>query len=168
MSSDRPSVKKAPRGADLVIPALALVFAVYFFISIADLAWEAKANGVLIGIILLILVALQLVRIGREVARGEADLRTDPLWRPRDVLVKRIGMVLITVVFIAAMDRLGLTLAVWLAMTAALAVMGVRKRSILLWLPLAVATAVYVMFVAVLDSAFPRGPIERLLAALFG
>ena len=40
---------KPPLGADLVIPALALGFAVYFFVSIADLAWEAKANGMVIG-----------------------------------------------------------------------------------------------------------------------
>ncbi len=44
-------MKKA-LGADLVIPALALSFAAYFFVSIADLAWEAKANGVVIGGIL--------------------------------------------------------------------------------------------------------------------
>jgi hypothetical protein len=44
--SNRPSPGKAPLGADLVIPALALGFAIYFFFSIADLVWEAKANGV--------------------------------------------------------------------------------------------------------------------------
>ena len=36
---------KKPLGADLIIPALALGFAAYFFVSIADLAWEAKASA---------------------------------------------------------------------------------------------------------------------------
>jgi len=160
-------VNKAPLGADLVIPALALGFAAYFFFSIADLVWEAKANGVLIGAILVALIAVQLVRLGARLARGEGDLRADPLWQPRDVLGKRIGMVAITVAFIAALEWLGLTLSLLLAMLAALRIMGVRKPSTLLWVSFAVVAAAYLLFIATLDSAFPHGPIERLLAALF-
>ena len=65
---------KKPLGADLVIPALALGFAIYFFISIADLAWEAKANGVMIGGILVLLIAAQVVRIAIGISKGEASL----------------------------------------------------------------------------------------------
>ena len=167
MPSNRPAPGKAPLGADLVIPALALGFAIYFFFSIADLVWEAKANGVLIGAILVALIAVQLVRLGTRLARGEGDLRADPLWQPRDALGKRIGMVALTVAFIAALPWLGLTLSLLLAMLAALRVMGVRKISTLLWVSSGVAAAAYVLFIATLDSAFPHGPIERLLAALF-
>ena len=167
MPSDRSSVNKAPLGADLVIPALALGFSAYFFLSIADLAWEAKANGVLIGVILLVLIAVQLVRMGMRFARGEGDLRVDPLWLPRDAFGKRIAMVVLTVAFIAALEWLGLTLSLLLAMLAALYVMGVRKLSTLLWVSSGVAAAAYLLFIATLDSAFPHGPIERLLAALF-
>jgi len=165
--SNRPSPGKAPLGADLVIPALALGFAIYFFFSIADLVWEAKANGVLIGAILVALIAVQLVRLGTRLARGEGDLRADPLWQPRDALGKRIGMVALTVAFIAALPWLGLTLSLLLAMLAALRVMGVRGLSTLLWVSSGVAAAAYLLFIATLDSAFPHGPIERLLAALF-
>ena len=156
--------RKAPLGADAVIPLLALAFAAYFFWSIADLAWEAKANGVMIGAALVALVVLQLVLIALQVAQGKADLRADPLWQPRDVLGKRIGMVLVTVAFIASLQLLGLTLALLLAMAAALVVMGVRKPSTVLWISLAVAAAAYVLFIAILDSNFPHGPIEKLLS----
>jgi hypothetical protein len=158
---------KTPLGADLVIPLLALAFAAYFFWSIAGLAWEAKANGVLIGTVLVGLVALQLARMGRQLARGAGDLRLDPLWLPRDALVKRVGMVLLTVAFIAALDWLGLTLSLFLAMALALRLMGVRKPATILWVSCAVAGAAYLLFVAILDSAFPHGPIEQLLARLF-
>ena len=167
MPSNRPSPGKAPLGADLVIPALALGFSAYFFLSIADLAWEAKANGVLIGVILVGLIAVQLVRMGTRLARGEGDLRADPLWLPRDAFGKRIAMVVLTVAFIAALEWLGLTLSLLLAMLAALYVMGVRKLSALLWVSFGVAAAAYLLFIVTLDSAFPHGPIERLLAALF-
>jgi hypothetical protein len=159
--------QKAPLGADLVIPVLALGFAIYFFWSIADLAWEAKANGVVIGAVLVGLAVLQVARITVDVAKGRGDLRTDPLWQPREVLFKRIGMVLVTIAFIVLLQLLGLTLSLLLAMAAALAIMGVCRLSTLLAISFGVAAAAYLLFIAVLDSAFPHGPIEQLLARLF-
>jgi hypothetical protein len=154
---------KSPRGADLVIPALALGFAAYFFYSIVDLAWEAKANGVVIGGVLLLLIAIQAVRTALEVARGRANLRLDPVVSPRDVLGKRLGLVAITIAFIATLHWLGLTLGLFIAMVAALWVMGARGK-VLALLPLAVAAAAYLLFVALLKSDIPHGPIERLLS----
>jgi hypothetical protein len=167
MSSNGPSGSKEPLGADLVIPAAALGFAAYFFFSIADLAWEAKANGVLIGTLLVALIGIQLVRVGVQVAKGNASLRLERLWQPRDALPKRVGLVLLTVAFIVAIRWLGLTLALFLALAAALYLMGVRKPSHLALVPLGVAAAAYCLFIAALDSDLPRGPVERLLAALF-
>ena len=158
---------KAPLGADLVIPLLALGFAIYFFWSIADLAWEAKANGVVIGSALVALVVVQVARIALKVAKGEGDLRTDPLWQPREVLGKRIGMVLVTVAFIALLQLLGLTLSLLVAMAAALTIMGVRRVSTVLWISFGVAALAYTLFIAVLDAGFPHGPVEQLLARLF-
>jgi hypothetical protein len=155
---------KAPLGADLVIPFLALGFAAYFFWSIADLAWEAKANGVVIGTALVALAALQLARIAAQVAKGEGSLRADPLWQPREVLAKRLGMVVVTVAFIGLLEVLGLTLSLFAAMAAALVIMGVRKPSTVLWISFAVAAAAYLLFIALLDSAFPHGPIEKLFS----
>jgi hypothetical protein len=155
-------VKKA-LGADLVIPALALGFATYFFVSIADLAWEAKANGVVIGGILVALIVLQVLRIGIRVARREADLGFSGLWEPREVLGKRVGMVAVTVAFITTLNWLGLTLGLLLALFAALWIMGARGKSLVI-LPMAVALAAYLLFVVLLQSDIPHGPIERLLS----
>jgi hypothetical protein len=153
-----------PRGADLAIPALALGFAVYFFFSIAGLGWEAKANGVLIGTILVLLVAVQMILIVKEVVQGRASLRMDTLWLPREALGKRLGMVLITVLFIATLKWLGRTLGLYLSMLAALYVMGVRSRLALISLPLGIAASVYLLFIVLLQADFPHGPIEKLLA----
>ena len=155
-------MKKA-LGADLVIPALALGFAAYFFVSIADLAWEAKANGVVIGGILVGLIAIQVVRIAIRVLKREASLGFNPLWVPRDALGKRVGMVLVTVAFIATLTWLGLTLGLLLALFAALWIMGVRGKALVI-LPVAVALAAYLLFVVLLQSDIPHGPIERLLS----
>jgi hypothetical protein len=166
MKSTRRAGGKAALGADLVIPLLALGFAVYFYFSIRDLAWEAKANGLIIGTMLVVLIAVQLARIGLALARGRGDLATDPLWQPRDVLAKRIGMVLVTIAFIASIRWLGLTLALLLGMLASLWLMGVRKPKVLVGVSAVVAIAAYLLFIAALDSAFPHGPIENLLEAV--
>ena len=155
---------KAPLGADLVIPLLALGFAIYFFWSIADLAWEAKANGVVIGGALIALVTVQVAHIALRVARGQGDLSTEILWQPRDVLGKRIGMVLVTVAFIALLQVLGLTLSLFLAMAAALWVMGVRRPSLVLGIAFGVAAAAYLLFIAALNAGFPHGLIEKLFS----
>ena len=146
-------------GADLVIPGLALAFAVYFFVSTADLVWEAKANGVVIGAVLVILIVFQ---VGRSVLRG-GNLSFAPLWYPRELAWKRVGLVMVTALFIATLPWLGLTLGLWLGMLAQLWIIGVRRWKILFWLPAGTAASVYLLFIAVLDSAFPHGPIEMLL-----
>jgi hypothetical protein len=156
--------EKASLGADLVIPLLALGFAIYFFWSIADLAWEAKANGVVLGVALIALVVVQMARIGWAVAQGRADLRTGTLWEPREVLLKRLGMVAVTVAFIFLLQALGLTLALFSAMAVALWIMGVRKPSLLLGIAFGVAAAAYLLFIALLNAGFPHGPIEKLLS----
>ncbi|HSD40938.1 MAG TPA: hypothetical protein VLD36_03635 [Burkholderiales bacterium] len=162
-SPNEPPDGKTPLGADLVIPALALGFVAYFFVSIADLAWEAKANGVLIGTILLSLIAVQLLRTAAQLVSGKASLGFERLWAPREALPKRLGLVLLTVAFIVAIRWLGLTLALFLALAAALYLMGVRKPARLAAVPLAVAGAAYLLFIVALDSDLPRGPVERLL-----
>jgi hypothetical protein len=156
--------EKASLGADLVIPLLALGFAIYFFWSITDLAWEAKANGVVIGVALITLVVVQVARIAWEVGQGRADLRTGLLWEPRDVLLKRLGMVAITVAFILLLQVLGLTLSLFAAMVAALALMGVRRLPVLLGIAFGVAAAAYLLFIALLDAGFPHGLIEKILS----
>jgi hypothetical protein len=155
-------------GADLVIPLLALAFAAYFFVSVSDLAWEAKANAMIIGTVLVALVLVQLVRIALAVTRGRATLSTAPLWSPREALPKRLGMVAVTIAFIATIKWLGLTLGLFLGMAAGLWVMGVRKPVRIVAISLTVAVSAYLLFILALDSSFPHGPVERAVAALRG
>ena len=153
-------------GADLVIPALALAFVVYFFVSTAELAWEAKANAIVVGSVLVLLTVIQVGRILLKVLRKQAALGTAVLWEPRDVAWKRIGMVIVTAAFIASLPWLGLTLSLFLGMLAATWIMGVRRMRILVLLPLITAGSCYALFIAVLDAGFPHGPLEALLGNL--
>ena len=159
-------VEKESLGGDLVLPALALAFTAYFFVSIADLNWEAKANGVMIGAILVVLVAIQIGRVALRVRAGTATLGFDRLIEPRRVLLQRVLMVALTALFIAVMPWLGLTLSLFLAMVGGMLLLGVRRPAPLFLVASGTAAAAYVMFVAILDSGFPHGPIENLIAWL--
>ena len=155
--------ERTPLGADLVIPALALAFALYFFVSIADLAWEAKANGMVIGGVLVALVLAQLARIGLGLYRGTGNLGFAPLLAPRDALGKRIGLVVITIAFIFTLQWLGLTLGLLVALFASLWIMGARGKALYI-IPVVVAALAYLLFVALLQTDIPHGPIERLFS----
>ena len=154
---------RKPLGADLVIPALALGFAAYFFVSIADLAWEAKANGMVIGGILVVLIAIQLVRIAIRVVQGQGKPRLErPVGAARSARqARRHG---------ARHHRVhrhpelaGLTLGLLLALFAALWIMG-RAASRWRSFRWSVAAAAYLLFVYLLQSDIPHGPIERLFS----
>ena len=115
----------------------------------------------------MILIAVQLARIGYNLARGRGSFSFEPLWRPREVLGKRIGMVLVTIAFIATLPWLGLTLGLFAGMAAALWVMGVRRPGLVVGISASVAAACYILFIATLQSEFPHGPVEQLLSNAF-
>lgn len=153
-------------GADLVIPLLALAFAAYFFTSIAGLEWEAKANGVIVGVLMVTLIGMQLMRIGVALARGRATFGFEPLLSPPEALRKRLGMLAVAVALIFAMRWTGLAIGLFLALSAGFAIMGVRGPARILLTALAVTAAAEALFVVALDASLPSGPVEHLIARL--
>lgn len=165
--TSRPGGKESI-GADLVIPGLGIALAVYFFITVRELPWEAKANALAIGSLLVLLVALFVTRIALKLLRGEASLAFDKLMDRPSAQWKRLWLVVSLIAFIALLPWLGFTLSLFFGMLASMLVMGVREPWPLLGTASGVALACYLMFIALLDSNFPRGPVEAVLAPLFG
>ena len=160
--------KRQAIGADLVIPVLAVAFTLYYFSTIWDLGWEAKANGLAIGTILLLLIGIFLVRTVLQMKRGEATLAMDRLLKPLESQGRRLGLIAAIMGFIVVIPWLGLTLAIFCFMCATMLVLGVRKPLPLLVTAFSVAAGGYVGFIAILNTRFPHGPVENLLARIFG
>ena len=150
-------------GAELLIPLLALGFTVYFLSTTNAMEWEAKANGVIVGWILIALVGVQLVRSAIDLARGRATLSFAPLIRPADAMGKRIGMMLVTIALVAGVPWAGVGLGLFLSLAAGFAVMGVRPLRRILIVSFCVALACSLLFTVALDSGLPHGPVENLL-----
>jgi hypothetical protein len=151
-------------GADLIIPILAAGLTIYFLVNTAGLVWEARANGTVIGIALLILIAAQLLKIGRDVIQARGSLSLGRLVERSPEQAQRLGLLLIMTVFIATIPWVGTTLGLFLAMLTSMAVLGVRDWRALLGVSFAVATVVYLLFIVLLQSRLPVGPVEAFLA----
>jgi hypothetical protein len=155
-------------GADLIIPGLALAFTTYFLVTTLNLTWEAKANGVVVGIALYVLIAAQLIRIGRRVAAGEATLGLGELARFDTAQKQRVALVVITALFILTLPWVGINIGLFVTMLASMWVLGERSWRILLGLSFVTAATVYLVFVKFLDTKLPTGPIEALIVWLAG
>jgi len=166
-AGEKPEGGKAALGAELIIPIFGLLFAVYYLTSIWNIRWEAQVNGFFHSTILLILVIAFLVRTFRRIARGEADLRLGGKLGTGRLLRDRLGLILITAIFVLALPWLGFTLSTLLFLIAMLAFFGIRSLWKLTVIPLCVAIGGYVLFIVALNARFPHGPVENVLGSIF-
>ena len=162
-----PGTTRAPAvGGELLLPALGIALAIYFLIDVRDLAWEARANATVIASILLALIAIHLTRIALRVVRGQASLEVGPLIEPRPLLPTRFLILALTGIFIVALPWLGLTLGLFLLVVVMMRVLRAGSWTKIVVTAAIVSTLAYLLFIALLNSRLPHGPIEKLLAAL--
>lgn len=160
-------MKRRAAGTDLIIPALATSFTAYFFWTVAELNWEAKANGIIVGGILFFLVALLLLRTSVQLARGEASLAIDlGGWTAANRA--RLLLLGIIILFVIALEPLGTSLSLALMLLAAMWVMGARHWPSLLGVAVALPLVTWASLMVFIGTRLPQGPVERLLFALTG
>lgn len=160
-------MRRRAAGTELIIPALAVGFTVYYLWTVAELSWEAKANGTVIGGILLVLVALLLLRIGAQVLRGEASLAID-LGGWTEANRRRLALLAITCLFLFALEPLGTSLSLALMLLAAMRVMGARHWPSLVGVSLALPLVVWASLMVFIGTRLPQGPVEALLFSVTG
>ena len=161
--SERPAV-----GADLIIPVLAVAFTTYYLVGTASLTWEAKANGVVVGVLLYALVAVKLVRIGLRIVRRETTLGFGGLFEMTSPQKQRIALVVITALFIVTLPWVGVSIGLFAAMFASMWALGERDWRSLIGISLGTTATVYLLFIGFLQLRLPRGPVEHLIAWLTG
>lgn len=156
-----------PLGPDLIIPVLAIGLAVYFLLDTTSLAWEARATGTAIASVLLLFAFIQVARIGALVIAGKGSLRFGAFAERSAVQAQRLALLLVMTVFIVTIQWAGTTLGLFVAMAASMWVLGVRSPLILLSVASCVAGVVFLLFIVLLQSRLPVGPVEVLLSSLF-
>jgi hypothetical protein len=167
MAAQRHGSLPRPVGQDLVIPALAVGFTVYYFWTVRELAWEAKVNGIVIGAILLVLVALLLLRIGWQLSRRQVTLGFT-LGGDAASNRLRLGLLAMCVTFLLALPLLGTSISLALLLFAAMGLLGARHWPSLIGVSLITPVLVWLSLIVMLGTRFPMGPFEHAMAALLG
>ena len=165
--SEPPQGGKRAVGGDLIIPVAALLFTVYYFVSIADAPFEAQINAFFVGTVLIGLVLIFFVGVARDLARGRATLGLGPLMEPVALVPKRLGLLALTAGYIFVIQWAGFTLTTFVFLVLAMFWLGARSRAVVLGLAFGLALLGYVVFIAAFDTRFPKGPVERLLERAF-
>lgn len=163
---DGPQQRK-PVGQELIIPGLAVAFTAYYFWTVQELAWEAKANGIVIGTILLALVVILLVRLGWQLSKGQASARVT-LGGDRETNRTRILLMALMAVFLLALPFLGTSIALAFMLFAAMWLLGGRHWPTLVGVSVVTPLLVWFALIWLLGTRFPAGPFEHLMAALLG
>lgn len=159
--------EQKPVGGDLIIPVAAVVFTLYYASTIIDSPFEAQAAALFIGSILLALVAVLLIKVGRELLTGEASLALGPLGEPRRIVPKRLALFALTLAYLILLPWLGFTLGIFLFLAGAMLLLGDGLRpGLAVGLAAALALIGWLVFIVAFETRFPEGPFEWLTAGL--
>jgi hypothetical protein len=159
---------RAPLGSDLIIPAAAVAFTLYYFYTIIDSPWTAQVSAFFNGSILLVLCAVFIVTVALKVARRQASLRFDTLIEPIAVAPKRALLFLFTLAYIVCIDWGGFTITTFVFLALGMMLLSGRERRnkrLILILAAALAIGGYLLFVVAFERHFPEGPFEYAFKA---
>ena len=153
-------------GAYFIIPLLASALTIYYLVSTVDLIWEAKSTGIYIGVVLLALCVIQFLRLGLQVARGEATLGLGELTENSFFNRLRFGLLLLAIAFVALLPVLGTTLGLFLVLIAMIRLMGVTNWRVLVTIAFVTAAIVHGLLIYLLDSPLPQGFLKPVFSSL--
>lgn len=170
--SELPPTEHPPKNVlpELIIPALALVFAIYYLTTITEVPWIAQASAMLVSALLLLSIMAFAVRTvfrikaGREYL-GFSDALGD-LRKNSGVNTKRAILFVLTVLYVLLMPWLGFSLATFLLIFCGIIVLSNGKMASVVraFLVALMCTVVgYISFIHIFKTRFPFGPIENLI-----
>ena len=156
-----------PIGGELVLPAAALLFTLYYFSTIIDTPWTAQVSAFFVGSILIMLIVLFGIRTWRQMQRGEVNLRIGSLVEPRDFISKRLIMLALTIGYIYLVTFLGFTITNFLFLTLTMLLLGNGQKKIQVFVVSTVlALGGWLLFIYAFDTSFPSGPFENMMKGL--
>ncbi len=169
--SDAPTTGSGPKrsmGAELIIPAVAILFTLYYFTTIWNSPWTAQVSAFFIGTILIVLSAAFIVRSGILVFTKQADLGFGDLVSAEDIRNGRLALFGLTLIYVIVIEWGGFTLTTLGFLFLSMLILNKGRRlGLVTFLSLAITLAGYLLFIVAFQTRFPRGPFENLMDAVF-
>ncbi len=168
----------APRNVlpELIIPALALVFAIYYLTTITEVPWIAQASAMLVSFLLLLSIIAFAIRTIYRIRTGSEYLGLSDSFTALRVNgvanVKRAVLFALTVLYILLLPLLGFSLATFLLIFIGIIILS-HKQSLFsvsiaevlraFFIALVCTVVGYVAFIHLFKTRFPFGPVENLI-----
>ena len=155
---------------ELIIPALALAFAIYYLTTITEVPWIAQASAMLVsGLLVLSIIAFGVrtvyrIRAGREylgLSDALGDLRANS-----GVNIKRAILFVLTMLYVFLMPRIGFSIATFLLIFLGIIVLSDGKTTVFVrafFVALLCTVVGYLAFIHLFKTRFPFGPVENLI-----
>jgi hypothetical protein len=153
-------------GPHFIIPLLASALTVYYLVSTANLIWEARSTGTYIGVTLLALCAVQFIKLGLKVKRGEGTIGFGDLVEDSFYNRLRLALLILIVAFVALLPVIGTTLGLFLVLIAMVRMMGVHSWRVLFTVAFITAATVHGLLIYLLGSQLPQGFLAPLFSFL--
>lgn len=158
---------KRPLGGELVIPAVAVAFTLYFFSSIWNSPWTAQVSAFLVGGILLFVCAIFFVKSAILIRKDEANLPFENLVNMNDISTGRLGLLLTTVGYCMLIGWLGFTLTTFLFLALSMLILSKGARpGLILGASAAMSLTGWAVFIWAFDTRFPTGWFEMTMKAV--
>lgn len=162
-----PTPKAKPIGGELLLPAAAILFSVYYFTTITEVPFSAQVSALFVGSVLILLCCLLFLRTFLQVRRGEATLGIGRLIEPVSYIPIRLGLLALTLGFVFLVQWLGFTLTTFLFLSLAMMLLNRgRKKRFIIAVSAALSFGGWLLFIYAFDTRFPAGPFENLMAAV--
>jgi hypothetical protein len=159
---------REPLAADFIIPLLGCGLAIYYLATTTDLVWEARAAGVVVGVPLIAMSVLHMGRTLYRIVQGSGSFSGGEMFANTLFNRQRVTLVVLVAIFIAALPWTGTTLGLFVLLVASMWVLDVRRIRTLIAVAGTTCAVVYVLLMYLLSSRLPHGPVEWLIAWLFG
>jgi hypothetical protein len=159
---------REPLGADFIIPLMSCGLAGYYLATTTDLVWEARAAGVAVGVPLIAMCVFHMGRTLYRIQQGRGSFSFGEIFANTLFNRQRLILGLLTAAFIGALPWTGTTLGLFLVLVAGMRMLGVTSIRQLVGVAATTAAVVYVLLIYLVSSRLPQGPVEWLIAWIFG
>jgi hypothetical protein len=164
----RRAAAREPLAADFIIPLLACGLAGYYLATTTDLVWEARAAGVAVGVPLIAMCVFHMGRTIYRIAQGSGSFSSGDMFANTLFNRQRLALGILIALFIIALPWTGTTLGLFLVLIASMRMLGVTSIRTLVTVAAATCATVYVLLMYLVSSRLPQGPVEWLIAWIFG
>ncbi|ESR23023.1 tripartite tricarboxylate transporter TctB family protein [Lutibaculum baratangense] len=149
---------------ELIIPIGAIAFGIYYLSTVWSLPFQARVVGIYVSGAIAILSLIIFVRLAREFASGRKSLGFRGFFTDPTAEVRRWGVLVMTVLFIALMPLLGFTVSLFLfVLGTVLMIAGMERLKHALIIASATTVIAFAIFILLVKVRFPLSIVDTTI-----